>query len=317
MNKSVLVYKGKEIADYGFGSSHPFGVDRHDAFHTELHKAGFEKHINFGYPRYAAFDELALFHTVEHINRVSQLSKIGEGFFDDGDTPVLEGIYESASAVVGTVLNAVDQIMSGDYKRAFIPIAGLHHAARDHAAGFCVFNDCGVAIEYLRKKFGIRKIAYVDIDAHHGDGIFYGFELDPDLIFVDIHESGSGFYPGTGAAAENGKGLAKGKKLNIPIPAGADDSDFYRAWKFVEGFLEEAKPEFIIMQCGADSLKGDPIAHLCWTEETHSIASKSLCQIADKYSSGRIIGTGGGGYNRHNLARAWTRVVQSFIETNV
>ena len=112
--------------------------------------------------------------------------------------------------------------MHGECRRAFVPIAGLHHAARDRAAGFCVFNDCGVAIELL-KRAGLKRIAYVDIDAHHGDGVFYAFEDDPAVIFADLHEDGRYLYPGTGMAEEIGKGAARGMKLNVPLPPGADD----------------------------------------------------------------------------------------------
>jgi len=315
MSESVLVYKGKEIAAYGFGDPHPFGTDRHDVFHRELEKAGLAGSIDFGHPRPALVDELALFHTAEYIDKVSRLSAIGKGYLDDGDTPAMKGIYDSASAVVGAVLCAVDEIMHDNYRRAFIPIAGLHHAARDRAAGFCVFNDCGIAVEYLRKKYGVQRVAYVDIDAHHGDGVFYGFEDDPDLIFADIHEDGRYLYPGTGHAYETGKGRAKGTKLNVPVPPGADDAEFHRAWAQVEAYIDAQKPEFILMQCGADSLEGDPITHLNWTEEAHAHAAAALCRLADKHCQGRIIGTGGGGYNRHNVARGWTRVVQSFVES--
>jgi acetoin utilization protein AcuC len=316
MNDSVTVYRGESIAAYGFGDPHPFGIDRHDVFHAELDKCGLAEKVVFGHPRPALVDELALFHTAEYIDRVSRMSAEGTGWLDDGDTPVVPGIYDAASAVVGAVLCAVDEIMHGNCRRAFVPIAGLHHAARDGAAGFCVFNDCGIAVEYLRKRFGIGRVAYVDIDAHHGDGVFYGFQSDPDLIFADIHEDGRFLYPGTGAADETGTGPARGTKLNIPLAPGADDADFREAWQRVEAYLEAMRPDFIIMQCGADSLEGDPITHMCWTEEAHAEASASLCRLADKHCQGRIIGTGGGGYNRHNLARAWTRVVQSFIETN-
>lgn len=316
MSDTVLVYRGEEIAAYGFGDPHPFGTDRHNVFFAELDKAGLGDAITYGHPRPALVDELALFHTAEYIDKVSRLSATGKGWLDDGDTPAVPGIYDAASAVVGAVLCAVDEIMHGNYKRAFIPIAGLHHAGRDHAAGFCVFNDCGIAVEYLRKQFGVKRIAYVDIDAHHGDGMFYGFEDDPDLIFADIHEDGRYLYPGTGAAEETGTGKARGTKLNIPLASGAGDAEFRRAWGRVEAYLEAAKPEFILMQCGADSLAGDPITNLNWTEEAHATAAAKLCRLADKYCDGRIIGTGGGGYNRHNVARAWTRVVQSFVETH-
>lgn len=315
MSDRVLVYRGKEIAAYGFGDPHPFGTDRHDVFHAELEQAGLGASIDFGHPRPALVDELALFHTADYIDKVSRMSADGRGWLDEGDTPAVKGIYDAASAVVGAVLCAVDEVMHDNYRRAFIPIAGLHHAARGRAAGFCVFNDCGIAAEYLRKAFGLRRIAYVDIDAHHGDGVFYGFEDDPDLIFADIHEDGRYLYPGTGHASETGTGRAKGTKLNIPVAPGADDDEFREAWKRVEAYIDEQAPEFIIMQCGADSLEGDPITHLCWTEEAHAEAAASLCRLAEKHCNGRIIGTGGGGYNRRNLARAWTRVVQSFVET--
>lgn len=315
MSDNVLVYRGESIAAYGFGDPHPFGTDRHDVFHAELDKAGLGHAIDYGHPRPALVDELALFHTAAYIDKVSRLSALGKGWLDDGDTPAVRGIYDAASAVVGAVLCAVDEVMHDNYQRAFIPIAGLHHAARASASGFCVFNDCGIAVEYLRKQFGLKRVAYVDIDAHHGDGVFYGFEDDPDVVFADIHEDGRYLYPGTGAAEETGKGRARGTKLNIPLAPGAEDSDFFAAWGRVEAFLESMQPEFIIMQCGADSLEGDPITHLCWTEEAHAAAAASLCQIARKHCGGRIIGTGGGGYNRQNLARAWTRVVQSFVET--
>lgn len=313
MSDQVLVYQGNELASYGFGDPHPFGFDRHDVFQNELAGASLGDAISFGRPHRASVDELRLFHTADYINLVSMKCAQGHGFLDEGDTPALPGIFDAASVVVGTTLAAVDAVMRGECKRAFVPIAGLHHAGRDRAAGFCVFNDCGVAVEHLRKQYGLQRIAYVDIDAHHGDGVFYGFEDDPDALFADIHEDGRFLYPGTGAAEETGSGRARGTKLNIPMPPGAEDADFERAWARVESYLEAAQPEFVLFQCGADSLAGDPITHLCYTEEAHAHAATALCRIADKYCGGRIVATGGGGYNRQNLARAWTRVVQSFV----
>ncbi len=308
----MFVYKGDALANYGFGDEHPFGIDRHDVFQTELANAALGQAIRYADPRRASVDEIALFHTAEYIDLVSKMSKEGIGFLDDGDTPAYPGIFDTARDVAGTTLAAIDAIMAGESRRAFVPIAGLHHAGRGHAAGFCVFNDCGIAVEHLRRKHGLRRIAYVDIDAHHGDGVFYGFEEDPDLIFADIHEDGRFLYPGTGFAEETGKGEAAGTKLNIPMPPGAGDIEFDIAWAKVVKFVDDAAPEFIIFQCGADSLAGDPITHLQYTESAHGQAARDLCELADRHCSGRIIGTGGGGYNRHNLARAWTRVVESF-----
>ncbi len=316
MGEPVLVYKGDAIAAYGFGDPHPFGLDRHDVFQTELARAGIEDGIRYARPRRASVDDLRLFHSADYIDMVSRKSVEGRGYLDQGDTPAMPGIFDAASDVVGTTLAAVDAIMAGEARRAFIPIAGLHHAGRDHAAGFCVFNDLGVAAEHLRHKYGLRRIAYVDIDAHHGDGMFYAFEDDPDLIFADVHEDGRFLYPGTGAAEETGTGRARGTKLNIPVKPGADDADFDREWARVEAYLDQARPEFILFQCGADSLEGDPITHLCFTEEAHAKAAARLCVLADKHCHGQIVGTGGGGYNRENLARAWTRVVEAFVNAD-
>ena len=314
MSDPVLVFKGAALASYGFGDPHPFGLDRHDVFQAELTDAGLDAEIEYAEPGNATVDDLLLFHTADYIDKVSRMSTAGKGYLDEGDTPAMPGIFEAASHVVGTTMAAVDAIMTGKAKRAFVPIAGLHHSGRGNAAGFCVFNDCGVAAEYLRKQYGLQRIAYVDIDAHHGDGMFYGFEDDKDLIFADIHEDGRFLYPGTGAAEETGTGRARGTKLNIPMAPGADDADFRAAWQRVEAYLDHAAPEFILLQAGADSLEGDPITHLCYTEEAHAEAAAALCRLADKHCDGRIVGTGGGGYNRRNLARAWTRVVQSFVE---
>jgi acetoin utilization protein AcuC len=307
----VYVYRGSALAGYGFGHDHPFGHDRHDAFQSELADAGLGSAIHYAEPQRASVEALALFHTADYIDRVSRISQHGHGFLDAGDTPAFPGVFEAASDVVGTTLAAVDAVMRGDTRRAFVPIAGLHHAARDHAAGFCVFNDCGVALEYLRIQYGLQRVAYVDIDAHHGDGVFYGFEDDPNVLFADIHEDGRFLYPGTGAAGETGIGPAKGTKLNIPVPPGADDDHFLNVWPQVLDYLERTAPEFIVFQCGADSLDGDPITHLRYTEEAHAAAATSLCALADRQCGGRIVATGGGGYNRRNLARAWTRVVQA------
>jgi acetoin utilization protein AcuC len=312
IKRPIHVYRGDELAKYGFGDEHPFGQDRHAAFHVELAGAGLGDAIRYAEPRRANVDELALFHTAPYIDFVSRKSAEGRGFLDGGDTPAYPGIFASASDVVGTTLAAVDAVMSGETLRAFVPIAGLHHAGRGHAAGFCVFNDCGVAIEYLRQKHSLQRIAYVDIDAHHGDGVFYGFEEDPDVLFADVHEDGRYLYPGTGAAGETGKGRAAGTKLNVPMAPGAGDAAFFEAWQDVVQYIDDGQPEFIILQAGADSLEGDPITHLCYSEEAHARAAEDLCVLADRHCAGRIVGTGGGGYNRSNLARAWTRVVTAF-----
>jgi len=304
---------GPEIAAYGFPGGHPFGSDRHDVFIAELDRSDAHRRVARLGPRPATRLELESFHSAAYVDRVVELSAVGEGYLDGGDTPAFPGVFEAASHVVGATLRALDAIVTGACPRAFVPIAGLHHAARNGAAGFCVFNDCGVAIEQARHLYDLQRVAYVDIDAHHGDGVFYGFEDDPDLIFADMHEDGRFLYPGTGRRDESGKGAAAGTKLNIPMPPGADDTAFMHAWGEVEAFVDDASPELILLQCGADSLGGDPITHLAYTEEAHAHAAARLRILADRHCGGRVLALGGGGYDRDNLARAWTRVVEALV----
>ncbi len=311
----VLLVIGEQIARYGFPNGHPFGPDRHEAFLRELQARGLDQRVIRGAPREATREELESFHTSEYIDLVQSRSVSGLGFLDAGDTPAWKGVFEAASSVVGATLNAVDAVMEGRVRRGFIPIAGLHHASRTGAAGFCVFNDCGVAIEQLRRKHGLKRIAYVDIDAHHGDGVFYAFEADPDLLFADLHEDGRHLYPGTGNSEESGTGPARGTKLNIPLPPGAGDAEFHAAWPRVEEHIEAGRPEFILLQCGADSVDGDPLTHMRFSEAAHTHAAARLCAIADRLGHGRVVAMGGGGYNRRNLARAWSGVVQALVDS--
>lgn len=310
MSTNAILVGGPEIAAYGFPDGHPFGPDRYSAFIAEIEKSAAWTRLERIAARAASREELQWFHQSAYVDRVLELSRLGRGFLDQGDTPAFPGVFDAAAAVVGGTLEALDAILSGPIPRAFIPIGGLHHARRDGAAGFCVFNDCGIAIEGARLRHGLERIAYVDIDAHHGDGVFYAFEDDPGVIFADLHEDGRFLYPGTGAREERGRGPAEGLKLNIPMPPGAGDAEFHAAWNEVEDFLERQEPELILLQCGADSLAGDPITHLQYSPEAHAHAAKRLRHIAEHYCKGRVLAMGGGGYNRYNLARAWTRVVE-------
>ena len=310
----VSVYVGDALAAYGFGEGHPFGPDRLDAFWRGMLERGLDQRVQLCAPRQADDTQILAFHTDAYLQQVKSQSVSGSGYLDAGDTPAFRGMYEAAGTVVGTVLAAVDDLVKGRCRHSFVPIAGLHHASREGAAGFCVFNDCGVAIEVLRRDYGIRRVAYVDIDAHHADGVFYAFESDPDLVFADLHEDGRFLYPGTGFVEETGTGAAEGTKLNVPMPPKADDRVFAQVWESVRGFVDRAEPGFILMQCGADSLAGDPITHLMYSEASHRRAARDLKAIAERHCRGRLLALGGGGYNRDNLARAWTAVVEALLE---
>lgn len=315
MIADVAVVVSERLARYAFGDGHPFGPDRHAAFVREFEARGLHQNsrVRLLEPRTASYEELLAFHTAAYVDFVRERSASGQGFLDGGDTPAFRGVYEAAAVVVGATLNAAESIMAEDTRRAFVPIAGLHHAARDKAAGFCVFNDCGVAIEQLRTRFGLERIAYVDIDAHHGDGVFYGFEDDAGVIVADVHEDGHYLYPGTGGTEEKGRGQARGTKLNVPLPPGADDAVFDRVWPAVIEHIERHDPQFIILQCGADSLEGDPITHLRLSARAHGRAARELSQLAERLGHGRVLALGGGGYNRTNLAQAWNEVVENLL----
>jgi acetoin utilization protein AcuC len=310
--KEAAVYAGKRLADYHFGPDHPFGPYRYKAFMERFVSEGLDTQVAREGAYLANDDDILLFHEQHFLDEIKRRSIEGIEHFDN-DTPVFQGAYEVASTVVGTVIRAVDDLMDRRYQRAFVPIGGLHHGGRGSAAGFCLLNDCGVAIEVLRQRYGLQRIAYVDIDAHHGDGVFYAFEFDPGVIIADIHEDGQFLYPGTGDADETGRAGAEGTKLNLPMPKKADDADFLRAWEQVEQFLRHMKPEFIILQCGADCLAGDPLTHLAFTRQAHQHATTGLRRIAEEFASGRLLVTGGGGYNATNIATAWTAVVEALV----
>lgn len=312
-NSTIAITCGDELADYHFGNQHPFGPMRHQSFLDGMKAAGIGTQVKWLHPVKCHEQSLLSFHTTDYLEKVKLASRQGEGFLDNGDTPARKGIFEAASYVVGSVIDMLDKIIEGQHLRGFVPIAGLHHGFKDHCNGFCIFNDCAIAIERLRKEHHFQRILYVDIDAHHGDGVFYNYESDSNLCIVDFHEDGKFLYPGTGDIDETGTGPAKGSKLNIPMPMYANDEEFARCWKSAESFMRNFKPEFIILQCGADSMSGDPITHLEYSEKSYQLATQRLCQIADKYCSGKLIALGGGGYNMHNISKAWPTVVQAML----
>ncbi|MBF0584256.1 MAG: acetoin utilization protein AcuC [Magnetococcales bacterium] len=308
---------GPEIGRYGFPNGHPFGPHRMGLFWEEALRQGLDAHLRVNKPVPASREALERFHTPAYVDLVQELSETGEGFLDYGDTPAFPGVFDAASHVVGSALQEMENIMAGHCRRAFVPIAGLHHARPERAGGFCVFNDAGVVIHTLRIKHGIRRIAYVDIDAHHGDGVFYAFEADPELIFADLHQDGRTLYPGTGSSEERGKGAAEGTKLNIPLPPGAGDSHFAQVWPQVVAFLQEHKPEFFILQAGTDSIAGDPLTQLRLSPTTHFLVTTRLIQLAESLGHGRVLALGGGGYNGKNIAKGWCEVVRAMVETSV
>lgn len=311
MKCKVGVLEGKELLLYSFPPPHPFNGERAQKFWDDLEKRRLEvKRIE---PQKADRELTRLFHTEEHVRYVELASHLGYGALDQGDTPAYKGVFEAAQYTVGSTISAAEKVMAGELDHVLNPVGGLHHATREASAGFCVFNDIGVSIEFLRCNHKLRRILYVDIDVHHGDGVYYSYESDPDLFIFDIHEDGRFLYPGTGSASETGVGAAKGTKVNVPLPPGAGDQDVAEQLEHLERFARRAKPEFMIFQCGADGLHGDPIASLDYSPRAHTQVGTLLHNLSHELCSGRLIALGGGGYVPQNCSDAWIAVVEAML----
>ena len=302
---------GPESDLYSFPQGHPMNSARTQIFGPsimEIARANKES-VTIVPPVRAREQDALLFHTKAYVDFVRESSEIGSGYLDYGDTPSFKGVFEASLFPVGNTLNGLRLISKGDFDHFFNPIGGLHHARRDRAGGFCVFNDAAIATcRLLEMRAG--RIAYVDIDAHHGDGVFYAFEAEPRVIIGDIHEDGRFLYPGTGRESETGTGKAVGTKLNIPMPPRSGDEEFMEALDRIESFVSGFQPDFILFQCGADCLEGDPITQLSYTAVAHAYATAKLHDIAHELCGGRILAMGGGGYNPANVSAAWTAVAK-------
>jgi len=308
------LFLSEQLGRYGFPEGHPLSIDRQGAFWRAACARGLNRRVQLAPSAPAGRDLIERFHGPAYVDRVIAASQAGTGYLDFGDTPAFPGCYDVSAHLIGAALEGARRVLHGEARSTFQPIGGLHHARRGAAAGFCVFNDLGVLIETLRSEYGVRRIAYVDIDVHHGDGVFYEFEHDPELIVVDIHEDGSFLYPGTGFEYETGQGAAQGTKLNLPLKPGAGDADFTLAWTQAERFIERFVPEFFILQCGADGLAGDPLADLRLTPAAHLHAARRTVALAERHADGRLMAFGGGGYSLENLGSAWCAVLEALLE---
>ncbi len=312
--RRLCLVLGDELKLYSFPEPHPFRSDRYEAFLRRLRGEGLDTHpgVTVCGPRMASRDEVELFHDPDYVEFVARVSKGGVGYLDYGDTPAFPGVYEASLWVVGATLRALEAVLSGESLRAFNPVGGLHHARRNRAAGFCVFNDVGVALEFALRA-GVERILYVDVDAHHGDGVFYGFYADPRVWIFDVHEDGRYLYPGTGFRHEVGEGEARGTKLNVPLPPGAGDDELAEAAKELAEFADRAEPELVVLQAGADGLAADPLTHLSYTASGYLKFVEEVVKVAEKHARGRILAVGGGGYSREALASAWVGLLRKLL----
>lgn len=223
------------------------------------------------------------------------------------DNPIFPGMHEAASWWVGATLTAAEEIMEGRCKHALNLGGGLHHAQRDRASGFCIYNDAAIAIAWLKRRYGAR-VMYVDTDAHHGDGVQWLFYHDPNVLTVSYHETGRYLFPGSGSVEEHGAGPGLGFSVNLPLEPYTDDASWLEVLNLTLPALTEAfQPDIIISQNGCDGHFLDPLTHLSASLGFYREGPKLVHQLAHQYAGGRWIGVGGGGYDHWRVVpRAWT-----------
>ena len=217
-----------------------------------------------------------------------------------GDNPVFKGVYTWSALGSGASIQAAELVSSGKADVAFNIAGGLHHAMSDHASGFCYLNDPVLAINYLLARG--KRVAYVDIDAHHGDGVESAFFDTDRVLTISIHESGQYLFPGTGKAKDIGTDKGRGYSVNLPLPPGAGNRIFVDGFKkIVPPFINAFKPDILVTQLGVDSMENDPITHL-------NLTTNGFEEMILAFKEMRIpwVALGGGGYNMENVARAWT-----------
>ncbi len=257
-------------------------------------------------PRPATRDELLTFHTEFYLEIVERLSHGEEirgsdlfGFSLAGDNPIYEGMYEAALLSTGASVQAAELIADGVVPRAFAPAGGLHHAASGHASGFCIFNDPVVAINALRKR-GLR-VCYVDIDAHHGDGVQNAFYRDADVMTISIHEGPRWLFPGTGEVNEIGEGNGKGFSVNLPLFPYTPDDVFVAAFdEALAPLIKAFKPDVLATQLGADAYINDPLTQLGITTHGYEALIERFDAMGYPW-----LAFGGGGYDLDAVPRCW------------
>lgn len=225
------------------------------------------------------------------------------------DNPVFRGMHELVALVCAGTVTAVEQVATGRALRAANLAGGLHHALADRASGFCLYNDLAVAIRRAVDHHGMR-VAYLDLDAHHGDGVQWLFYEDPNVMTISLHESGHYLFPGTGHTYETGKGAGRGLSVNVPLEPFTEDASYLEAFDaVVPAALRAFAPDLILLQAGADPHRRDPLADLSLTLTGMAEAYRRTVALAEELTAGRLVVTGGGGYDPYRtVPRAWAQL---------
>lgn len=318
-----MVVWDPRMSGYDLGGHHPFHPLRWELTIDLARELGVLDGISLYAPEPATRDELLTVHTERYVDEVLACSEVpppphprfGLGTTDN---PVFPGMHEHTARLVGGSLAAARAIAAGEIDRAVNVAGGLHHAMPDRAAGFCIYNDAAVAIQGLLDG-GVERVAYLDVDVHHGDGVQAAFYDDPRVLTVSVHESPATLWPGTGWPAEIGTGAAAGTSVNIPVPAGTSDLQWLRAFRaIVPGVVRAFRPDVIVSQHGADSHREDPLADLNLTLDGQLAAHREIRDLAVATTGGRWLALGGGGYSLVRVVpRSWAHLIATVLDRDI
>jgi len=296
--------------DYDFGPEHPFSPVRQEMVVSLLDALGHPIDDAVA-PPVATRTDVRRVHSERFVAKVETASdgqappQAWEYGLDTGDVPVFEGMDAATRGLVGGTLHGARLIAEDDATRVLQLGGGLHHAHRGRASGFCVYNDLSVAIDGLRGQD--LRVAYVDVDVHHGDGVQALHYDDPGVLTISLHESGQYLFPGSGAVDEIGEGGGEGAALNVPLAPHTEAESYREVFDRVVPYaLKQFDPDVIVAQCGADAHFQDPLADLLLTTRTYEALFRQLLDLADTHTDGRILCTLGGGYHLDAVVRVWT-----------
>ncbi|MBB6346625.1 acetoin utilization protein AcuC [Nonomuraea muscovyensis] len=311
MSRTVRVIWDDALTSYNFGPSHPLAPIRVELTMALARELGVLDKVEPAGCVPATDDELAMVHDRGYIEAVRRCSATGAPDLSAGlgtaDNPSFAGVHEASALIAGASLAAARAVWEGTAEHAVNVAGGLHHAMASTASGFCVYNDPALAIAWLLRQ-GAGRVAYVDVDVHHGDGVQALFYDDPRVLTISLHESPRTLFPGTGFPEETGAG---GTAVNVALPAGTGDSGWLRAFHaVVPPLLREFAPEILVTQHGCDSHALDPLANLMLSVDGQRAAYAALHRLAHETAGGRWIVTGGGGYELVQVVpRAWTHLI--------
>jgi acetoin utilization deacetylase AcuC-like enzyme len=306
----VGLYDDPVFREHDSGFGHPERPERLDALRRGLREAGLEEKLQVFPPRPATAAELLRVHTEEHVARVAATR--GRTVRFDLDTQAGPRSYEAALAAAGAVVDAVDRVLDGELDRAFCAVRPPgHHATADRVMGFCLFNNVAAAAAHAIQR-GLKRVAIVDVDVHHGNGTQDIFWEDPRVLYVSSHAYP--FYPGTGALDETGEGAGRGFTVNLPLSAGTGDREYARVYgEVVEPIGKAFDPELVLMSCGFDALRGDPLAGMSLTPTGYAQLTAVCLGIASGSAQGKVVVALEGGYLLEGIARAGAAVVSTLL----